>query len=94
MDAKRPSLLAGLIFDEFGERLTPSHAIKKATRYRYYVPRSLIVGTAKDKSTGRRIPAANLETLVVTKLRSFLADEGAVLNGSAKNTLRGLLRAG
>ena len=38
------------------------------------------MGTAKDKSTGRRIPAANLETLVIAKLRSFLADEGAVLN--------------
>jgi DNA invertase Pin-like site-specific DNA recombinase len=80
MDAKQPSLLAGLIFDESGERLTPSHAVKKATRYRYYVSRSLIVGTAKDKSTGRRIPASNLETLIITKLRSFLADEGAVLN--------------
>jgi site-specific DNA recombinase len=79
-DAKQPSLLAGLIFDESGERLTPSHAVKKGTRYRYYVSRSLIVGTAKDKSTGRRIPAANLETLVITKLRSFLADEGAILN--------------
>ena len=79
-DAKQPSLLAGLIFDESGERLTPSHAVKKGTRYRYYVSKSLIVGTAKDKSTGRRIPAANLETLVITKLRSFLADEGAVLN--------------
>jgi site-specific DNA recombinase len=79
-DAKQPSLLAGLIFDEAGERLTPSHAVKKGTRYRYYVSRSLIVGSAKDKSTGRRIPAANLETLVITKLRSFLADEGAVLN--------------
>jgi site-specific DNA recombinase len=77
--AKQPSLLAGLIFDESGERLTPSHAVKKGTRYRYYVSRSLIVGTAKDKSTGRRIPAANLETLVMTKLRSFLADEGAIL---------------
>ena len=70
-DAKQPSLLAGLIFDESGERLTPSHAVKKGTRYRYYVSRSLIVGTAKDKSTGRRIPAANLETLVITKLRSW-----------------------
>jgi DNA invertase Pin-like site-specific DNA recombinase len=79
-DAKQPSLLAGLIFDESGERLTPSHAAKKGTRYRYYVSKSLIVGIAKDKSTGRRIPAANLETLVITKLRSFLADEGAVLN--------------
>jgi DNA invertase Pin-like site-specific DNA recombinase len=27
MDAKQPSLLAGLIFDESGERLTPSHAV-------------------------------------------------------------------
>jgi hypothetical protein len=79
-DAKQPSLLAGLIFDESGERLTPSHAAKKGTRYRYHVSKSLIVGIAKDKSTGRRIPAANLETLVITKLRSFLADEGAVLN--------------
>ena len=79
-DAKQPSLLAGLIFDESGERLTPSHAVKKGTRYRYYVSRSLIVGTAKDKSTGRRIPASNLETLVITKLRSFLADEGAILD--------------
>ena len=79
-NAKQPSLLAGLIFDETGERLTPSHAIKKGTRYRYYVSRSLIIGTAKDRSQGRRVPAANLETLVITKLRSFLADEGAVLN--------------
>ena len=73
-DAKQPSLLAGLIFDETGERLTPSHAVKKGTRYRYYVSRSLIIGTAKDQSNGRRIPAANLEILVITKLRTFLAD--------------------
>jgi site-specific DNA recombinase len=79
-DAKQPSLLAGLAFDETGERLTPSHAVKKGTRYRYYVSRSLIVGTAKDKPTGRRIPAANLESIVITKLRSFFADEGAILN--------------
>jgi site-specific DNA recombinase len=79
-DAKQPSLLAGLIFDESGERLTPSHAVKKGTRYRYYVSRSLIVGRAKEKSTGRRIPAANLETLVITKVRSLLADQGAVLD--------------
>ena len=49
-NAKQPSLLAGLAFDETGERLTPSHAVKKGTRYRYYVSRSLIIGTAEDKS--------------------------------------------
>jgi site-specific DNA recombinase len=79
-DAKQPSLLAGLAFDEHGERLTPTHAVKKGTRYRYYVSRSLIIGTAKDRSKGRRIPAANLETLVITRLRTLLADRGAILD--------------
>ena len=79
-DAKQPSLLAGLAFDETGERLTPTHAVKKGTRYRYYVSTSLITGAAKDRSKGRRIPAANLESLVITRLRNFLADEGAVLD--------------
>ena len=79
-DAKQPSLLAGMLFDENGERLTPTHAIKKGTRYRYYVSRSLITGAANGRSKGRRIPAANLETLVISKLRTFLADQGALLD--------------
>jgi hypothetical protein len=79
-DAKRPSLLVGLAFDENGERLTPSHAVKKGTRYRYYVSTSLITGAAKDRSKGRRIPAANLETPVITRLRTLLADRGAILD--------------
>jgi hypothetical protein len=69
-----------LAFDETGERLTPSHAVKKGTRYRYYVSRSLIVGAAKDQSKGRRIPAGNLENLVVNRLRAFLTDQGAILD--------------
>jgi site-specific DNA recombinase len=78
--AKQPSLLAGLAFDETGERLTPSHAVKKGTRYRYYVSRSLIVGAAKDHSKGRRIPASNLESLVINRLRALFADQGAILD--------------
>ena len=79
-DAKHPSLLVGLAFDENGERLTPSHAVKKGTRYRYYVSTSLITGAANDRSKGRRIPAANLESLVITRLRTFFSDQGAVLD--------------
>jgi DNA invertase Pin-like site-specific DNA recombinase len=78
--AKYPSLLAGLAFDDSGERLTPTHAVKKGTRYRYYVSKSLITGTAKEHSQGRRIPAGNLEGLVIGRLRAFLADEGALLS--------------
>ncbi len=79
-DAKYPSLLAGLAFDDSGERLTPTHAVKKGTRYRYYVSKSLITGAAKDHAEGRRIPAGNLESLVVERLRAFLADAGALLS--------------
>jgi site-specific DNA recombinase len=78
-DAKHPSLLAGLVFDESGERLTPTHAVKKGTRYRYYVSKPLITGAAKDSFQGRRIPAGDLEGLVIGRLRAFLADEGAIL---------------
>jgi DNA invertase Pin-like site-specific DNA recombinase len=78
-DAKYPSLLARLAFDDSGERLTPTHAVKKGTRYRYYISKSLITGAAKDNSQGRRIPAGNLESLVIGRLRAFLADPGALL---------------
>lgn len=32
-----PSLLTGLLYDESGNKLTPSHTNKKGTRYRYYI---------------------------------------------------------
>jgi DNA invertase Pin-like site-specific DNA recombinase len=81
--SKYPSLLAGLAFDDSGERLTPTHAVKKGTRYRYYVSKSLITGAAKDHSQGRRIPAGDLESLVIGRLRAFLADEGTLLSAIA-----------
>src|SRR5262245_59929132 len=34
---RQPSLLAGMLFDRNGTRMTPSHAVKKGTRYRYLV---------------------------------------------------------
>jgi hypothetical protein len=38
------SYLTGKLFDEAGERLTPSHAVKGGRRYRYYIPRPLVTG--------------------------------------------------
>ena len=78
--AKHPNLLAGLLFDEKGERLTPTHAVKKGTRFRYYVSATLLTAAGRNRSGGRRIPAGNLECLVMDRLRSFFADPGAVLD--------------
>src|SRR5437763_8123194 len=46
---RQPSLLAGMLVDGDGNRMTPSHAVKKGTRYRYYVSRPLIT---KDQTDG------------------------------------------
>ena len=69
-----------MVFDETGERLTPTYAVKKGTRYRYYVSTSLLTGAGRTRSSGRRIPAGNLEGLVINRLRTFLADPGAILD--------------
>src|ERR1700730_3189197 len=78
--ASNPSLLTGMVFDETGERLTPTHAVKKGTRYRYYVSTSLLTGAGRTRSSGRRIPAGNLEGLVISRIRTFLAGPGAILD--------------
>jgi site-specific DNA recombinase len=79
-NVNHPSLLAGLVFDETGERLTPTYSVKKGTRYRYYVSSSLITGVRRNRANGRRIPAGNLESLVLNRLRTFLTDQGAMLD--------------
>src|SRR5262249_29478586 len=46
---RQPSLLTGMLFDGSGNAMTPTHAVKKGTHYRYYVSRPLIT---KDRSDG------------------------------------------
>src|ERR1700726_4669237 len=55
------SLLMGKLFDESGQSLTPSHAVKGERRYRYYVSRNLIKGTADSDEPGWRLPAPEIE---------------------------------
>lgn len=73
--ANEPSLLAGLIVDGDGQRMTPTHAVKKGCRYRYYVSTQLISGTRSDHAKGWRIPAGDIEVLVLDRLRAFFASD-------------------
>ncbi|HZL39074.1 MAG TPA: hypothetical protein VFC45_02200, partial [Pseudolabrys sp.] len=61
-----------------GERMSPTHATKNNTRYRYYVSRPLLAGSAKD--SGQRIPASNLEALVTGRIFNWLGDRSAMLD--------------
>ncbi len=81
--AREPSLLAGIVFDASSEPMTPTHAIKKGTRYRYYISRRLITDPATASSQGQRVPASNLEALVIGRLRALLGDPVEILNATA-----------
>jgi hypothetical protein len=70
--AAQPSLLAGMLFDGDGNRMTPSHAVQKGTSCRYYVSRPLITKDQAERSAGLRIPAAEIEQLVVSQVRQWL----------------------
>jgi hypothetical protein len=72
--ALEPSLLAGLLVDSAGERLTPSHAVKDGRRYRYYISRALIVDAGSERSQGWRLPAHDLEDAVARIVAAALTD--------------------
>jgi hypothetical protein len=53
-NTKLIGLLNGLLCDETGDILTPSHAVKKGRRYRYYVSRRLTQGNASMDGGSRQ----------------------------------------
>jgi len=67
-----------MLFDRDGSRMTPSYAVKKGTRYRYYVSRPLITKDQTERSTGLRIPAWEVEHLVNSRVRQWLLDPGGI----------------
>ncbi len=73
--SKSDQLLTGLLFDDAGHRMIPTHATKAGIRYRYYVSTPLLQGEAKTASAGSisRIPAVDIEEVVVKFLKEHLA---------------------
>ena len=78
--AAEPSLLAGLLVDAQGERLTPSHAVKKGRRYRYYVSAALITAGAKDDTPSWRLAAQEIEDCVIRILVDALTSPAKLLD--------------
>jgi len=74
----QPSLLTGMLFDAAGNRMTPSHAVKQGARYRYYVSRPRITQDQHESSTALRIPAAEIEPPVTSRMRQWLLDPGSI----------------
>jgi site-specific DNA recombinase len=66
---KSEALLIGRIFDDRGNRMSPSHARKGGVKYRYYLSSALLQGMAGRAGSIRRVPAAEIEALVVRSVR-------------------------
>jgi site-specific DNA recombinase len=67
-----PGILAGLVFDAEGNRYTPTHAVKKGRRYRYYTSQA-VIQKRRPPSSLDRIPAKELEQLVFSRIQALLA---------------------
>jgi site-specific DNA recombinase len=75
--SKSDHLLSGLIFDDAGHRMVPSHATKAGVRYRYYVSAPALHGEAKTATAGSvsRVPAPEVEDAVKKGLNDHLAEQ-------------------
>ena len=62
--AQSPALLMGLIFDDRGNPMSPSHANKKGVRYRYYVSHALLQNRKNAAGSVRRVSAPDVEALI------------------------------
>jgi site-specific DNA recombinase len=62
------SPLTGKLFDESGERFTPSHTVKRGRRYRYYVLHRLVTGPTTETKPGWRLPAEELERAIAAEV--------------------------
>lgn len=78
--SKSPSLLAGVLFDAEGKRMTPTHAVKNGKRYRYYISHPLVTDGRTVAACGCRMPAAEIEQLIGNRMYLFLSDNGAVFD--------------
>ena len=72
---KSDHLLSGVLFDDAGHRMIPTHATKAGIRYRYYASVPVLNGEAKTASAGSvsRVPAADIEEIVLKSLEAHFA---------------------
>src|ERR1700738_330697 len=84
---KADHLLTGLLFDDAGQSMIPTHATKAGVRYRYYASTPVLHGEAQTAQAASvsRIPAADVEDTVGKSLKEFLAANRGKATTSTEN---------
>ena len=76
---EQAGFLLGLLYDEEGNRFTPSHTRKGNRHYRYYVEQALVTGETQAKGQLRRIAANEVESAVKHSLIDFLQSQTTLM---------------
>ena len=72
---KSGALLTGLLFDDRGNRMSPSYSTKRGARYPFYVSSALLRGRKSQAGTVTRVSAAEIEAAVMIALRTHIRDD-------------------
>jgi DNA invertase Pin-like site-specific DNA recombinase len=71
------AFLTGLIYDDRGNRMSPSFTVKNGVRYPFYVSTALLKGRKAAAGSVPRVSAFAIETLVLQALRPTLPEQPA-----------------
>jgi len=72
--SKNPSLLAGKIFDDNGNIMSPSHSNTRNRKYRYYVSQAITQFRKNEAGSISKIPAGEIENFVIDEVSRFVFD--------------------
>ena len=67
------AILMGRIYDDRGNRMSPSFAVKNGVRYRYYTSSALAQGRKAEAGSVPRVPAPEVEAVVLAELTKRVA---------------------
>jgi site-specific DNA recombinase len=70
------AILTGRLFDDRGNRMSPTHANKLDVRNRYYLSHAILQNRKAEAGSIARVPAPEIETLVCEGIRRHLASNG------------------
>jgi site-specific DNA recombinase len=67
------AVLAGKLFDDRGNRMSPSHAARKGRGWRYYVSQAILQGRKHEAGSVARVPSLEIERRVAEAVREALS---------------------
>ena len=96
--SKNPSLLSGLLFDDCGHRMSPSHSRKEGVHRRYYVSQAILLFKEDEAGSVARVPAHAIEKTLAETLKLHLTNPEKLLSllgdqGLAPHDIENLIRA-